>query len=298
MVAEPTVVAIHDGEAALSLFGMAAIEAAEADPALVVHRPLRGGDVADARALATLMQHAINRAVGRQRIFKPDLVVAVRAGLSGDDRRAVLESAARAGSRTVYLIDAAIAAAMGAGVSVTSPHARLVIDIGAGKSDVAVLAMEGTVAARSLSSGADDLFERVAGHVRSVHGAALTPEHLQASARLLVAAPHEERTAEIGGVLLSSHELAPLVSEHLEPVDTALVEVLDETPAALRHDVMASGLLLTGGGARLEALERHLAAVAGCSARLAAQPDACTVRGTALAVDNLDVLRRNFMYIR
>jgi rod shape-determining protein MreB len=298
VLAEPTVVAIQESEPALSLLGTAAIEAAADDPALELRRPLQGGNIADRRALTALVQHAVNRAAGRQRIFKPDLVIAVRAGMSGDDRRSVLDAAARAGSRTVYLIDAAIAAAMGAGIAVTAPRASLIIDIGAGKTDIAVLALEGTVAGRSLSIGCDALFDRLGAHVESVHGVSLSRDQLQGANRLLVAAPHEERTAEIGGVLLSSHELAPLVAEHLRALDTALLEVLDETPAALRHDLKHSGLLLTGGGARLEGLERHLGVVSGCSARVASEPDGCTVRGTALAVDNLDVLRRNFMYIR
>ncbi len=298
VVAEPSVVAIQEGEPALSFLGTAAIEAAAGDPTLELRRPLKGGNIADRRALTALVQHAVNRAAGRQRIFKPDLVIAVRAGMSGDDRRSVLDAAARAGSRTVYLIDAAIAAAMGAGVAVTAPRASLVIDIGAGKSDIAVLALEGTVAGRSLSVGSDALYDHLLAHVESVHKVTLTSDELHGAGRLLVAATHEERTAEIGGVLLSSHELTPLVTEHLRALDAALLEVLDETPVALRHDVKRAGLLLTGGGARLEGLERHLGVVSGCSVRVASEPDGCTVRGTALAVDNLDVLRRNFMYIR
>jgi rod shape-determining protein MreB and related proteins len=298
LVAEPSVVAIRDGEPTLSMFGQAALEAAADDTSLELRRPLRGGDITDRRALSALVHHALNRAVGTQRIFKPDVVIAVRSGMSGDDRRAVLEAAVRAGSRTVYLIDAAIAAAMGAGVAVTSPRPHLVIDIGAGKTDIAVLSLEGTVASRSLPVGSDDLFEALAAHVESVHRVALGPADLQSAARLLVAASHEERTGEVGGVLLSSHELANLVGEYLRPLDNGLLEVLEETPLGLRRDVKGSGLILTGGGARLEGLERHLAVVGGCSVRVATEPEACTVRGTALAVDNLDVLKRNFMYIR
>ncbi|PZR79760.1 MAG: hypothetical protein DLM65_09860 [Candidatus Aeolococcus gillhamiae] len=298
VLTEPTVVAIKEGEPVLSLMGSSAIAAAADDSTLELRRPLQGGNIVDRRALTALVQHAVNRAAGRQRIFKPDLVIAVRSGMNGEDRRTVLEAAARAGSRTVYLIDAVIAAAMGAGVAVTSPRASMVIDIGAGKTDVAVLALEGTVAGRSLSIGSEALADRLAGHLDAVHGVSLSRDELRRAVRLLVAASHEERTAEIGGVLLSSHELAPLVTEHLRTLDGALLEVLDDTPPALRQDVKRAGLLLTGGGARLEGLERHLGVVSGCSARVAGEPDECTVRGTALAVDNLDVLRRNFMYIR
>jgi rod shape-determining protein MreB and related proteins len=298
LVVEPSVVAVRDGEPALSLFGMAALEAAAEDRTLELRRPLRGGDIADRRALNTLVQHALDRAVGRQRIFKPDVVIAVRSGMSGDDRRAVLEAAARAGSRTVYLLDAAIAAAVGAGVAVASSRAHLVIDIGAGKTDLAVLSLEGTVAGRSLPTGSHELFDRLAAHMSSVHGVALGRAEVQSAARLLVAASHEERTGEVGGVLISSHELTTLVGDYLRPLDDALLEVLEETPPSLRRDVKGSGLVITGGGARLEGLERHVAGVGGCSARVVSEPDGCAVRGTALAVDNLDVLKRNFMYIR
>jgi rod shape-determining protein MreB len=298
VIAEPAVVALRDGEPGLTLFGTAALAAAADDHTLELRRPMHGGNVRDRLALTALIHQAVNRAVGRQRIFKPDVVVAVRAGMDGDDRRAVLEAAARAGSRTVYLIDAAIAAALGAGIAVTSAEAHLVIDIGAGKTDVAVLALEGTVAGRSLVTGSEDLFDRLAAHVEAVHGVLLDRADLQSAAQLLVAASHEERTAEIGGVLLSSAELSALVAEYLRPLDTALLEVLDETPAALGRDVRSAGIVLTGGGARLEGIDRHVAAVAGCSARVVGDPEECTVRGAGLAVDNLDVLRRNFMYIR
>jgi len=298
LVAEPAVVAIRTGAFAMNLLGLAALEAAAADTTLSLRRPLRGGDVRDRVALDVLVHHAVNRAVGRQRIFKPDLVVAVRSGMSGDDRRAVLDAAAQAGSRTVYLIDAAISAALGAGIAVTSPRPHLVIDIGAGKSDLAVVALEGTVALRSLSSGAEDLFGRLGAHMRSAHAVTLSSAELHGAAHLLVAASHEERTAEVGGVLLSSHELAPLVADHLRPLDAALLDVLEETPPALRRDIRHNGVVLTGGGARLEGLARHVGAVAGCSASVAADAQGCTLRGTALAVENLDVLRRNFMYIR
>jgi rod shape-determining protein MreB and related proteins len=298
LIAEPAVVAIREGDAGLTLLGTAALEAAVEDRTIELRRPIQGGEVRDHLALSVLIHLAVNRAVGRQRIFKPDLVIAVRAGMGGDDRRSVLEAAARAGARTVYLIDAAIAAAMGAGIAVTSAEARLIIDIGAGKTDIGVLALEGTVAGRSLVSGSEDLFDRLAAHVEAVHGAVLDRAELRSAAHLLVAANHEERTAEIGGVLLSSHELSPLVAEYLRPLDSALLEVLDEAPAALSRDVRSAGLVLTGGGARLEGIERHVAHLAGASARVAPEPEECTVRGTGLAVDNLDVLRRNFMYIR
>lgn len=298
LFSEPTVVASRDGEPATGLVGAAAIDAASTDSSLRLHHPVRGGDVTDRVSLEVLMEQTVNRAVGRQRIFKPDMVLAVRAGMSGADRLAVLDAAVRSGARTVYLIDAAIAAAMGAGISITSSRAHLVIDIGAGKTDVAVLALEGTAACRSLTVGVDDLIARVAAHVEARHGVKLGRAELHGAAHLLVAAPHEERTAELGGVLLSSHELADLVNEHLRSLDDAILAVVEETPAVLRHDIRDSGVVLTGGGARQEGLGRRITTLTGYATRVATEPEGCTVRGTAMAVDNLDVLKRSFLYMR
>ena len=154
------------------------------------------------------------------------------------------------------------------------------------------------MAGRSLVSGSEDLFDRLSAHVDTVHGVVLDRAELRSAAHLLVAASHEERTAEIGGVLLSSHELSPLVVEYLRPLDSGVARGARGGSAGFSRDVRSAGLLLTGGGARLEGIERHVAHLAGASARVAGEPEECTVRGTGLAVDNLDVLRRNFMYIR
>lgn len=295
---EPAVVASRDSEPGVGLAGVAAIDAAAADHGLRLRRPLRGGNVTDRASLDLLIQQMVNRAIGRQRIFKPDMVLAVRAGMSGADRLAVLDSAVRAGARTAYLIDAAIAAAMGAGISITSPRAHLVIDAGAGKTDVAVLALEGTVAGRSLPVGGDDLLTRLGTHVQATHGVTLGPGELSGAMHLLVAAPHEERTAELGGVLLSSRELADIVADHLRALDEALVAVIDDTPPALRHDLRGNGVVIAGGAARQEGLGRHVTTVTGYVARVVAEPEECVVRGTAMAVDNLDVLKRSFLYMR
>ena len=298
LFAEPTVVAGRDGNSAAGLVGSAAVDAASVDRTLRLRRPLRGGDITDRASLDLLIQHTVNRAVGRQRIFKPDIVLAVRGGMSGPDRLAVLDAAVRSGARTVYLIDCAIAAAMGAGIPIASPHAHLIADLGAGKTDVACLAREGTVASRSLPVGADDLLARLGMQVAFRHGVDLDSAELAGAMHLLVAAPHEERTAEVGGVLLSSHELAEIVADHLRPLVDAVAEVLDETPPTLRGDLREHGIVLTGGGAQLEGLARHMTASTGLPARVVTEPDGCTVRGTAMAVDNLDVLRRSFLYMR
>ena len=146
---EPTAVAIRDGGTQAAIFGEAALETAAGDPEFHLRRPVAGGEIVDPTASARwLVSHAMIRAAGRQRIFKPDVVIAVMSSLPGGQRRSLLEAAALAGARTVYLLDAPLASAMGAGVRLSGPNGHLVIDIGAGKTDIATLALEGTVSGR------------------------------------------------------------------------------------------------------------------------------------------------------
>lgn len=305
---EPTAVAIRGGEVQATLFGTAALEAAAEDGELRLHRPLAGGGVVDAPAARWLINHAMIRAAGRQRIFKPDVVIAVMSSLPGMQRRGLLEAAALAGARTVYLLDAPLAAAMGAGVRLNGPNGHLIIDIGAGKTDVAALALEGTVSGRCLPGhGGVRLHGCIADHVRSVHGAVLDPATIEELiASLARVGPHEERRLDVMGrrdggevtLAITSTELAGCLDGHLRPILGALDAVLADTPPRLVRDIEREGIILCGGGARLEGLDGAIAAAAGIEVHRDSQPQLCAVRGTGYALDNLDVLKRALMYIR
>jgi rod shape-determining protein MreB and related proteins len=305
---EPTAVAIRGVESQAALFGVAALEGAAGDSDLQLHRPLAGGAIVDPPAARWLVNHAMIRAAGRQRIFKPDVVIAVMSALPGSQRRNLLEAAALAGARTVYLLDAPLAAAMGAGIRLSGPNGHLVIDIGAGKTDLAVLALEGTVSGRCLPGhGGMRLHGCVADHVRLEHGVVLdaaTVEELIAS--LARVGSHEERRLEVTGrdatgdrtIAITSTELSTCLEGHLRPILTALDEVLSDTPPRLISDIRREGIVLCGGGARLEGLDSAITAAVGIDVHRDSQPQLCAVRGTGYALDNLDVLKRALMYIR
>ncbi len=305
---EPTAVAIRGGEVHAATFGAPALEAAAEDPEMHLRRPIAGGDIVDPTAARWLINHAMIRAAGRQRIFKPDVVIAVMSSLAGGPRRGLLEAAALAGARTVYLLDAPLASAMGAGVRLNGPNGHLVIDIGAGKTDIAALALEGTVSGRCLAGhGGDRLHGCIADHVRSAHGAVLdaaTVEELIAS--LARVGAHEERRLDVIGrtdageasITITSTELAPCLESHLSPILSALDAVLADTPSRLIADIKREGIVLCGGSARLEGLDSAIAASTGIEVHRDSQPHLCAVRGTGYALDNLDVLKRALMYIR
>jgi rod shape-determining protein MreB len=305
---EPTAVAIRDGGIQAAVFGDAAFETAAGDPEFRLRRPVAGGEIVDATSARWLVNHAMIRAAGRQRIFKPDVVIAVMSSLPGGQRRSLLESAALAGARTAYLLDAPLAAAMGAGVRLSGPNGHLVVDIGAGKTDIATLALEGTVSGRCLTGhGGMRLHGCVADHVRQEHGVTLEPATVEdVIASLARVGPHEERRLEVMGrgesgeerLTITSTEMNGCLEAHVRPILTAVAAVLSDTPGRLMDDIQREGILLCGGGARLEGLDGAIAAATGIDVHRDTQPELCGVRGTSYALDNLDVLKRTLMYIR
>jgi rod shape-determining protein MreB and related proteins len=308
LTSEPSVIAVHHGDVNASVIGTAALDSARQDEELRLYRPLQGGAISDPVAARSLIHHVVTRAVGRQRIFKPDIVIAVMSALPPDQRRLLLEAAMIAGARTVYLLDAPIAAALGAGIPLAGADAHLVIDIGAGKTEVAVLALEGTIAGRCLAGhGGQRLAASIAEHVHKEHGVTLPAPVLEDIVESVArVGAHEERRYDVhaGGpadeqpLVITSTELASCLDAHVKPIATAIAEVLDDTPIELLDDLRSEGGLLCGGGALLEGIDRQLSALCGFTLRRDAEPTLCVVRGTGYASDNLDVLKRNFMYIR
>ena len=305
---EPSVVGMGSEGDWSSLYGTAALEAAAVAPRQRLYRPLMGGAVVDPVAARALINHIVSRAVGRQRIFKPDVVIAVMAALPGDQRRTLLEAAMLAGARTAYLLNATIAAAMGSGMRLSGPNGHCIIDIGAGKTDIAVVALESTVAGQTLPGhGGQRLHACIAEHLQQAHGISVEAQTIEAIiASLARVGPHEERRLQLRGqrasgdqeVMVTSTELAPCLDAHVRAIAAALDAVLADTPPALLEDVRAEGIVLSGGGARLEGLDRALAAASGIEVHVDLEPHLCAVKGTGYALDNLDVMKRNFMYIR
>ena len=323
IASEPTAVAIRDGGMQAAVFGESAFETAAEDPEFQLRRPIAGGEIADPASARWLVNHAMIRAAGRQRIFKPDVVIAVMSALPGfkpdvviavmsalpgGQRRSLLEAAALAGARTAYLLDAPLAAAMGAGIRLSGPNGHLVVDVGAGKTDIAALALEGTVSGRCLAGhGGMRLHTSVAEHVHQEHGVTVdsaTVEELIAS--LARVGPHEERRLDVIGegergeasLTITSTELNACLDAHVRPIVAAIDAVIADTPERLMSDIKREGILLCGGGAQLEGLDSAIATATGIEVHRESQPQLCAVRGTGYALDNLDVLKRALMYIR
>jgi rod shape-determining protein MreB and related proteins len=206
VVDEPSVVALIRGTNMISAFGKKAAEAADDDDEFTLVRPIRGARVADPGALGALVTHVVNRAAGRQRIFKPDVVVAVHSSMPGHDRLAVLDALSRCNARTEYLIDMPVAAGLGAGMSITGPVGHMVVDLGAACAEVAVIASEGTISGRSVEARPE--WEDVAILIRDVVNAGR--EVFAEIPQVLLPGLHSEGAVLVGGRALADGIAAQL----------------------------------------------------------------------------------------
>ena len=271
-------------------------------------RSVGEGDVVDYEVAGTMLQYLIGRIVGRQRIFRPDVMLSIPPAVGGVQRRAVLEATMQAGARTAYLIDKPLAAAIGARLPVATTDGLLVANLGAGSTDVAAIANGEVLAIESITAGGRAMDEAIAARVRDEYQLLLQPgeaERLklnlgsalngQPEATLEVSAT--DASGRVTTLRVSSVAVNAAIASALAPVIASVQRVKTEVPASRRSSVQRNGLILTGGGARLRGLSELLGSHTGLPARVAAQPEACIALGTGMALDNLAVVRRGQHYI-
>jgi rod shape-determining protein MreB and related proteins len=243
---------------------------------------------------ALTLDQLIGRAHSMRRLFKPDVIVSVPSAVTSDERCAVTEAAIAAGARQVWLIDEPLAAAMGAGLPVAGPGACAICEIGAATTEIAVISLSGTLVELSLAQGGDQLDEAIA--------ASLGVDEPTAEAIKIAvgsALPMEQPLVTVvKGTEVTSNDVAAAIGEPLRVLANAVREVVDQTPARLAADVRERGLVLSGGGAQLRGLDRYLTERAGLPVVVAAEPQTSVVRGTGLAFENFEVLKRNQSYAR
>jgi rod shape-determining protein MreB len=311
VVSEPSVVAVKRDSTRFVAFGNGVSELMRRAPdSVLVRFPLREGVINDLAATEALLHHFIDRVQGRQRIFKPEVMICVPTSLTSSDRRAVTEAAVSAGARQAWLIDEPLAAAMGAGLPVAGRKASAICEIGGGTTEVAVIAESGTVAGRSIKVGGNRLDAEIAEHLRRKYSVEIDP-HTSELVKIDVgsAVPMKQPLmTEVRGrdvisgssrtIEVHSNDVVDAIDEALRLIAGALREVVEETPRALAADVYERGVVLSGGGARLRGIDIYIATQTGIPARVADQPETSVVRGTGLALDNFEVLKRNQSYVR
>jgi rod shape-determining protein MreB and related proteins len=270
-------------------------------------RPVRDGNGIDYGVAGAMLQHLIGRIVGRQRIFRPDVMLSVAPMVTGVERRAVLEATMQAGAKTAYLIDKPMAAAIGAKVAVASTDGVVVINLGAGSTEMAVIALGEMVAMESIPIGGEALDRAIEASIARTRGARLKPGDaerlkLEIGSAITLA---DETSIELNGdveassapLRISSSEVLAAIREPLEAIAAGLQRLLSQVPEARRAALNRNGLVLSGGGAQLRGMAEFLTARFGMPARVARDPQSCVAVGTGMALDNMQVVRRGQHYI-
>ena len=304
---EPSVVAINTNTKEVVAVGDEAKEMIGRTPGnIVAVRPLKDGVIADFEATRAMLKYFLTKARRVARVVrKPRVLVCVPTGVTEVEKRAVLEAASAAGARQrdVYLIEESKAAAIGAGLPVEKPTGSMVVDIGGGTSEVAILSLAGIVTSRSLKVAGDELDDAIATYVKREYGVAIgerTAEELKlAIGWAYVADTGEER--EIRGrdlvtglphtLNITANEVATAISEQVAAIIDAIKFTLEKTPPELSADIMESGIFLTGGGALLRGLDDLISQDTGIPVRVAQDPLYCVVNGTGLVLEHLKNLR-------
>ena len=311
VVNEPSLVAVNrDGTRILAIGRQAQEMVGRTPDAIQVVRPMREGVIADFVVTEGMLHHFIGKVQGRQRIFKPEIMICVPSGVTSVERRAVTEAAISAGARQAWLIDEPLAAAIGAGLPISEPRGNAICDIGGGTTEVAVISLSGMVVAHSIRVGGNRIDDAIAAYLKRKHNLLVgerTAEELKIAAGAAVTMREplkgEARGRDLVSGLprnleVSSNEIVEAIQEPLRLIVGAIRSVLEETPPELAADIFDRGIVLSGGGAQLRGLDRYIAMHTGIPTVVTEEPQTSVVRGTGLALENFEVLRRNQAYLR
>jgi len=306
LVDEPTIVAIDVAEQKMVSVGQEARDMLGRVPdSIEVARPLENGVIADYEITETLLRVLLQRVTGAIRIFRPTVMVSVPHGITSVERRAVHEAALGAGSREAHLIQQPLAAALGVDLPINSPSGNMVVCLGGGSTQAAVLAMYGVVSAETLRQGGAQMDESIVTYVRRKYGIIISPLTAeQLKMKIGAAVPQDvEQSMEVQGqdqvtglprpVTLSTGEIVDALQEPLKQMTETCRRVLEKTPPELVSDIIDRGMALTGGGALLRGVDKLLTKSLGIPAYLVDNPLTCVAEGAARAVSMYPLLKRN-----
>ena len=308
VLSEPSVVAINNDTDEILAVGEEARQMLGRTPSnIVAISPLRDGVVSDYDITERMLKYFIRKTCGNGRFFKPRIMVCVPSGVTEVEKRAVREAAEQAGGKDVFLMEEPVAAAIGAGLDISKPDGIMVIDIGGGTTDIAVISLGGIVASSSVKMAGDKFDEAIVKYMRKAHKLYIgerTAEELKVT--IGTAFPREETiTRECRGrdlvtglpksVDVTSEEIMDALEEPLHEICEAVHNVLERTPPELAADISNSGIVVTGGGALMYGIDRRIEDRTGIKVIIAEDPKSCVAVGTGKALNELDSLKTNYL---
>ena len=305
---EPTVVAVTIENEKVVAVGTEARDMLGRTPeGIMATRPLRSGVIADYFITESLLRYLMDKAIGKSRLFKPEVMISIPAGATSVEARAVLDAAYSAGARVAYLIPEPLAAAIGTGLPISEPSGNMVVNIGGGTCEIAVVSLFGMVSHGSVRIGGNALDEAIMTHVRRKYNLLIgdnTAEKVKIDIGAAFPLPKEEKM-EVKGrdsvsglprtITITSGEIVQALSNPLSQIAIGIKNVLEKTPPELASDIIDKGIVLTGGTSLLKNLDKYITHFTGVPAHVADEPLLCVVKGIGKAIENMDIFDKSVM---
>lgn len=311
VINEPTVIAVSSDRKEIFAVGEEAKKMLGRTPeTIIASRPLKDGVIADYKATQAMLKYFISKALGRFRFIRPEVMVAIPGGASSTERRAVEDAIIQAGAKAAYIIKEPMAAAIGAGIPIAEPVGNMIVDIGGGTTEIAVISLGGIVTSHSVRIGGNKFDQAIVNYVRKKRGLAIgerTAEEIKIE--IGTSMPLKEKLKmEIRGrdlalglprnIVVDSDEVIEAISEELRGIIQAVKHVLQETPAELSADIMDRGIVLSGGSSLLRNIDKLLTQATGVSCFVAEEAMFAVAKGTGIALENLEEYKRSILSSR
>lgn len=305
---EPSVVAISEIDNKILAVGNEAKDMVGRTPeSIIAYRPMRDGVIADYRVTEAMLRYFFTKALPNWNIFKPEVMISVPAGITSTERRAVVEAAMKAGAKNAYVVKEPILAAIGAGIPIYEAHGHMIVDIGGGTTDVAVISLGGIVACTSVKCAGDRIDQSIIDYIKKTFNLAIgdkTAEQIKRDVGSAVLLEDELEMIIKGRDYLSglprsttvkTNEIVKAISKDLKEMIKAIKAVLQETPPELSADIIDKGIIMTGGTSQLRNLTELVYRKTGVKAILAKDALYCVAKGTGVAIEHLDTYKKSII---
>lgn len=308
IINEPTIVALNASSNTVLAVGKEAKEMVGRTPAdIIPYKPLKEGVIADYYITKAMLKYFINRACGNFNIFKPDVVISVPAGITQTERRAVVNAAKEAGAREAHIVREPILAALGAGIPINSSSGNMIINIGGGTTEAAVVALGGIVSWASLRVAGNKFDQAIMDYIKKKYSLSIGEQTAEAVKIKIGSALQIRQKSEFQikgrdlnsglpkNLTINSNEIAEALNPYLLDITSAIQSVFNETPPELVADIMGKGIIVSGGGAQLKYLPDFFKRMLGVSVYVAEEPLFCVAKGAGLILTHLDTYKKTLL---
>jgi len=308
VVNEPSVVAISKDDNKILAIGNKAKEMIGKTPdTIIAYKPIRDGVIADYKVTEIMLQYYMNKALPKLNIFKPEVMVSVPSGITSTERRSVIEATIKAGAKNAYVVKEPVLAAIGAGIPIHEARGRIIVDIGGGTTDVAVISLGGIVCANSIKTAGNKIDKAIIDYIKKNHNL-IIGDHSAEEIKIEIGSAlplEEELSMSIKGrdiesglpsvVVITTNEITKAIDKELKEIILVIKSVLQETPPELSRDIIDNGIIMSGGSSILRHFPVLVERRTGVKAELAADSIYCVSKGTGYALEHLDFYKKSIL---